>query len=92
MRRLFSILVTTTLALAACVALAHAAAAYNSNVTGSQTASAESEGVMLRLNASGDLHGMLDLTLKREGGNVVGGSWTLTVLPPNADATSSERG
>jgi hypothetical protein len=32
------------------------------------------------------------VTLRREGNNVTGGSWSLTVLPPNADATSSEKG
>jgi hypothetical protein len=92
MRRLTSTLAATVLALAACAALAHAAAAYKSDLKGSQTASAESEGVALRLNASGDLHGMLSLTLKRDGGNVTGGTWELTVLPPNADASSSEKG
>lgn len=92
MRRLTTTLVATTLALAACAALARAASAYRSTLNGSQTASAESEGLALQLNVSGDLHGMLSLTLKREGGNVTGGTWTLTVLPPNADASSSEKG
>jgi hypothetical protein len=90
MRRPLSALVATALALFACAALARAAAVYNSTLTGSQTASAE--GVTLQLNAGGDLHGMLAVSLKHEGGNVVGGSWTLTVLPPNADASSSEKG
>ncbi|HEX8149828.1 MAG TPA: hypothetical protein VF591_21790 [Pyrinomonadaceae bacterium] len=92
MRRLLSALVTASLALIAGGALARAAAVYNAALVGSQTASSESEGVALRLNASGDLHGMLQLTLRHEGGNVTGGSWTLTVLPPNADASSSEKG
>jgi hypothetical protein len=90
MRRLTSTLAATVLALAACAALAHASAAYQSALKGSQTASAE--GVALQLNASGDLHGMLSLTLKRDGGNVTGGTWELTVLPQNADASSSEKG
>ncbi len=70
----------------------HSAANYNNTVTGSQTASAESGSVAFNLNATGDLPGMLSVTLKHEGGNVNGGTWTLTVLPPNADATSSETG
>jgi hypothetical protein len=35
---------------------------------------------------------MVKVTLQHTGGNVSGGSWTMTVLPPNADATSSETG
>lgn len=90
MRRLFTTLMATSLAFAACVALARAATEYSGSVTGSQTAAAE--GVSLNLNATGDLPGMLTLSLKHEGANVNGGSWSLTVLPPDADATSSERG
>jgi hypothetical protein len=67
-------------------------ATYNNTVTGSQTAAAESGSIALNLNASGDLPGMLSLTLRHENGNINGGTWTLTVLPPNADATSSESG
>ncbi|HSK62445.1 MAG TPA: hypothetical protein VK893_01340 [Pyrinomonadaceae bacterium] len=70
----------------------HAATTYNNTVSGSQTASAESGSIALNLNATGDLPGMLSLTLKHEDGNVNGGAWTLTVLPPNADASSSETG
>ncbi len=90
MRRLFPPLLAASLALAACVVLARAATTYNGSVTGSQTASAE--GVSLNLNATGDLPGMLTLSLKHEGGSVTGGTWSLTVLPPDADATSNERG
>ena len=90
MRRLITPLLAASLALAACVALAQAAAEYNGSVSGSQTAAAE--GVSLNLNAAGDLPGMLTLSLKHEGGRVTGGSWSMTVLPPNADATSVERG
>ena len=79
---LFIVIFTTT----------HAASNYSNTVTGSQTASAESGSVAFNLNATGDLPGMLSITLKHEGGNVNGGTWTLKVLPPNADATSSETG
>ena len=69
-----------------------AAATYTNNVSGSQTAAAETGSIALNLNATGDLPGMLNVTLKHEGGNVNGGTWTLTVLPPNADASSAETG
>lgn len=68
------------------------AATYNNTVTGSQTAAAESGSIALNLTATGDLSGMLSIKLKHEGGNVNGGTWTLTVLPPNADANSTETG
>ena len=68
------------------------ATTYNNTVTGSQTAAAESGSIALNLNAAGDVPGMLNVTLRHEGGNVNGGTWTLTVLPPNADASSSEVG
>ena len=91
MRRLFNALAAGSLALAACFALAaRAAATYHGTVAGAQTASADA--VSLNLNAAGDLPGMLSLSLKHEGGQVNGGSWTLTVLPPGANATSTERG
>lgn len=70
----------------------HSLANYQNTVSGAQTAAAESGSVAFNLNATGDLPGMLSLTLKHDGGTVNGGSWTLTVLPPNADATSSESG
>ena len=72
--------------------ITHAASNYNNTITGSQTASGESGSVAFNLNASGDLPGMVSLTLKHEGGNVNGGTWTLTVLPPNADAASNSTG
>ena len=59
---------------------------------GSQTAAPESAGIALNLTATGDLPGMNKLTLQRNGQNVTGGSWRLTVLPQNADASSHERG
>ncbi len=68
------------------------ATTYNDTVSGSQTASAESETVAFNLNATGQLPGMLHLTLRHDGGNITGGTWKLTVLPANADATSSETG
>src|ERR1044072_4960329 len=65
---------------------------YNDTVSGTQTASAESGSVAFNLNVSGELPGMLSLTLRHEGGNITGGTWKLTVLPANADATSNETG
>jgi hypothetical protein len=67
-------------------------ATYNDTVSGSQTAAPESEGIALNLTAAGDLPGMNKLTLTRSEANVTGGSWSMTVLPANADASSSERG
>lgn len=68
------------------------ATTYNNSVSGSQTASAESGTVAFNLNATGELPGMLNLTVRHEGSNVTGGTWKLTILPANADATSSETG
>ena len=65
---------------------------YNDTVSGSQTASAESGSVAFNLNATGELPGMLSLTVRHDSGNITGGTWKLTVLPANADATSSETG
>jgi hypothetical protein len=80
--------------LAAVVALGavNPAATYNDTVSGSQTAAPESEGIALNLTAAGDLPGMLKLTLTRSETNVTGGSLTMTVLPANADASSTARG
>ena len=68
------------------------AATYNNSVSGSQTAAPESEGIALNLTAAGDLPGMNKLTLVRSEANITGGSWSMTVLPANADASSNERG
>ena len=68
------------------------AATYNNSVNGSQTAAPEAEGIALNLNATGDLPGMSKVNLHRTGENVTGGNLHLTVLPQNADASSSERG
>ena len=68
------------------------AATYNNSLSGSQTAAPEANGIALNLTASGDLPGMNKLTLQRDGQNVTGGTFRMTVLPQNADASSSERG
>ena len=87
-----SLLPTLLIFLFTLLSSTHTAATYNNTVSGSQTAAAETGSIALNLNASGDLPGMLSATLKHEGGNVNGGTWTLTVLPPNADASSTETG
>lgn len=73
-------------------AAARTATTYNDTVSGFQTATGEGQGVAVVVEAAGDLPGMGKVTLLGEGGNVTGGSWTLTVLPPGADASASERG
>jgi hypothetical protein len=85
-------LLSTFLLSLAMLVSTHSATTYNNTVNGSQTASAESGSVAFNLNATGELPGMLSLTVTHEGGNVTGGTWKLTVLPANADATSSETG
>ena len=67
-------------------------ATYNDTLNGSQTAAPEAEGIALNLTAAGDLPGMTKVNLQRNGENITGGSLRLTVLPQNADASSSERG
>lgn len=67
-------------------------ATYNNSLNGSQTAAPEAGGIALNLNASGDLPGMIKVNLQRNGTNVTGGTFRMTVLPQNADASSSERG
>jgi hypothetical protein len=84
------VLITALLGVA--VAAAHVAATHNSTVTAFQTATSESAGVAVVIDAAGDLPGMGKVTFTREGNNVTGGNWTLTVLPANADANASERG
>lgn len=80
--------------LAAVIALGavNTPATYNDTVSGSQTAAPEAEGIALNLTAAGDLPGMLKLTLTRSETNVSGGSLIMTVLPANADASSTARG
>ena len=88
----FPLILAATLA-AALVGLAAArTTTYNDAVSAFQTASTEGEGVAVVLDASGDLPGMGKVTLRRDGANVTGGSWSLTVLPAGADASSSEKG
>lgn len=83
---------TLMLALASfAFAFAVSTATYNGTLNGSQTA-AESGKIVLNLTASGDLPGMIHLNVDRDGQNVVGGTWRMTVLPQNANASSSERG
>lgn len=67
-------------------------ATYNNSLSGAQTAAPEAAGIALNLTATGDLPGMSKVLLQRSGTTVTGGSWRLTVLPQNADASSSERG
>ena len=86
------LLATVLIAATVTFASPHSAATYNDSVSGSQTASAESGTVAFNLNATGELPGMLSVKLQHEAGNVSGGTWTFTVLPPNADATSTESG
>jgi hypothetical protein len=88
MRRMTFIL-TTCLSI---VMLAHGATVYRDSVKGFQSASGENDGVSLLLNAEGDLPGTCKLLLRREGDKVIGGNWTLTVFPPDADPTANEKG
>jgi hypothetical protein len=74
------------------LAMAFSTATYNNSLSGSQTAAPEAEGIALNLTASGELPGMSKVKLQRDGSNVTGGNFHLTVLPQNADASSSERG
>lgn len=73
-------------------AAARAGAPYNDTLKGFRTAAGDGDGVAVVIEAAGDLPGMGKLTLRREADKVIGGSWTLTVLPANADASSSEKG
>ena len=82
----------TQLLLAIVFALVVSIATYNDSLQGSQTAAPEAEGIAVNLTATGDLPGMSKVKLQRAGQNVTGGSFRMTVLPQNADASSSERG
>ena len=82
----------TQVLMAVILALVVSVATYNDSLQGSQTAAPEAEGIALNLTASGDLPGMSKLKVQRNGQNVTGGSFRMTVLPQNADASSSERG
>jgi len=92
MKRLSLLLAPALFAGLLWVGLARAAATYNDTLSGFQTVTEESGGVAVVIDAAGELPGMGKVTFKRDGNNVSGGGWTLTVLPANADASSSERG
>jgi len=66
-------------------------ATYNDAVSGSQTP-APTVDIALNLTATGDLPGLSRITLQRSNLKVTGGTWRMTVLPQNADASSNERG
>jgi hypothetical protein len=82
----------TQLLMTVILALIVSIATYNDSLQGAQTAAPEAEGVALNLTASGDLPGITKVKLQRNGQNVTGGSFRMTVLPQNADASSHERG
>jgi hypothetical protein len=65
---------------------------HRDSVVGIQSAAADSDGVKLSLNAEGDLPGMTSVALRRDGNKVTGGEWTLTIFPPDASPTASEKG
>jgi hypothetical protein len=92
MKFFFLLLAPAVLAAALSVNVVDFMATYNDTVSGSQTAAPEAEGIALNLTAAGDLPGMNKLTLVRSDTNITGGAWSMTVLPANADASSSERG
>ena len=68
------------------------ASVYRNSIAGFQTASSEGENINLLLNAEGDLPGINSISLQRDEGKVSGGSWTLTVIPPDSSPTSGEKG
>jgi len=92
MKRLALISATTLCAALVCLAAARAATTYNNAVRAIQSAPTEGEGVAFLVEAEGDLPGMGRVTLRRDGNNVTGGTWSLTVLPAGADASASEKG
>jgi hypothetical protein len=92
MKFFFLLLAPAVLAAVLSVNVVDFMATYNDTVSGSQTAAPEAEGIALNLTAAGDLPGMNKLTLVRSDTNITGGAWSMTVLPANADASSSERG
>ena len=92
MKFLTPLLLLLLLAAVVAVGAVNPAATYNDTVSGAQTAAPEEEGIAVNLTAAGDLPGMVRVTLKRTDANITGGTFKLTVLPANADASSSERG
>lgn len=73
-------------------AMTAGASVYRNSLVGIQTAAGDRDGIKLNLNAEGDLPGMHSVTLRRDDNKVTGGEWTLTVFPPDADPTASEKG
>ena len=73
-------------------AIARAGTSYRDTLRGIQTASTESDGVSLLLNGEGDLPGGLHVLIRRDGKNITGGSWSLTVFPQDAGPTANEKG
>ena len=80
----------TQLLMTVILALLVSIATYNDSLQGAQTAAPEAEGIALNLTASGDLPGMSKVKLQRDGQNVTGGSFRMTVLPQNPDASSED--
>ena len=82
------LLVFVSLVLAAVLPVA----TYNNTLSGSQTVAADAAQIALNMTVTGDLPGMSKVTLQRSNLKVTGGSLRMTVLPPNANASSSQRG
>jgi hypothetical protein len=93
MKRLTLISATAWAVALLCFPAARGAPTHTDTVSAIRTASADGpSSVTILLDASGDLPGMGKVTLRREGNTVTGGSWSLTVLSADADASSSEKG
>ena len=92
MRRVAFIFLSVCMAWLLVAAMARAGTIYRDTLRGIQTASTESDGVNLLLDAEGDLPGGLHVSLSRDGNNVTGGSWSLTVMPQDAGPTANEKG
>jgi len=92
MRRVASICSSACMAWLLFAAVAQAVTVYRDALRGIQTASTESDGVNLLLDAEGDLPGGLHVSLRRDGNRVTGGSWSLTVFPQDAGPTANEKG
>lgn len=92
MRRVAFIFLSVCMAWLLVAAMARAGTIYRDTLRGIQTASTESDGVNLLLDAEGNLPGGLQVLLRRDGNNVTGGSWSLTVFPQDASPTANEKG
>jgi hypothetical protein len=91
MKRLSALLLSALVGGLFYVAAARAAANYNDTLRAFRTAASKGEGDAVLFEAAGDLPGMGKVTFTRDGNSVTGGTWNMTVLPPNAGATSAER-